>query len=73
MVSFGTMFLPEDGDMEAILTALAQLDPIKAIVKAAPSTLGASCKDIVNNATNIVLVPWLPQASFLGHPHLHPL
>ena len=61
LVSFGTMWIPNDRNMEAILSGLAKLDSIKVIMKASP--FNAACNDTLSNATNIIIVPWLPQAS----------
>ena len=66
MVAFGTAWYPDDRGTAAILSALSRLAPVKVIMKG-PSPgqrpLSAECKGILGNATNIVMVPWLPQAS----------
>ena len=63
------MWLPDEETLAAVLTALARLAPVKAIVKS-PSKkqrpFNAECNEIISNATNIVLVSWLPQVSYGG-------
>ena len=65
LVSFGTMWLPDDETMAAVLTALAK-SPVKVIMKS-PSKkqqpFNEECSKIIANASNIVLVSWLPQVS----------
>ena len=65
IVSFGTMWLPDDETMAAVLTALAK-SPVKVIMKS-PSKkqrpFNEECNNIINNASNIVMVSWLPKVS----------